>query len=201
MLTLENFFNSEITLENERAKLTPLKKEDQVVLEGIAYEPQIWQWGMSDLKNSSDLAAYIDAALSEKQNRISYPFLIFDKKLNSTAGSTRFGSISIPNKRVEIGWTWYKPSLQRTGINKACKFLLLTFGFEALDLNRIELKTSSLNLKSQGAMLKIGAVKEGILRRHSINDSGKVRDTVYFSFIKEEWLEIKQRIFSEFCSK
>jgi RimJ/RimL family protein N-acetyltransferase len=88
--------------------------------------------------------------------------------------------------------------LQRTGINKACKFLLLSFGFDQLDLNRIELKTSLLNLKSQGAMLKIGAVKEGILRRHSISENGQVRDTVYFSFIKEEWPETKQRIFDEF---
>jgi len=198
MLTLENFFNSEITLENERAKLTPLKKEDQVVLEGIAYEPQIWQWGMSDLKNSSDLAAYIDAALSEKQNRISYPFLIFDKKLNSTAGSTRFGSISIPNKRVEIGWTWMHPRHQGSGLNKACKFLLLSFAFETLLVNRVELKTDVLNQQSQKAILKIGAKKEGVFRKHQVTSSGRERDSVFFSIIKDEWPGIRQTIFKEF---
>jgi len=75
---------------------------------------------------------------------------------------------------------------------------LLSFGFEQLGLNRIELKTSLLNLKSQGAMLKIGAIKEGIFRRHMIAENGTVRDTVFFSFIKEEWPEIKQQIFNEF---
>jgi RimJ/RimL family protein N-acetyltransferase len=88
--------------------------------------------------------------------------------------------------------------LQRSGINKNCKFLLLSYAFNTLDLNRVELKTSALNFKSQGAMLKIGAVKEGILRRHIINETGVVRDTVYFSFIKEEWEETKQKYFSEF---
>jgi RimJ/RimL family protein N-acetyltransferase len=92
---------------------------------------------------------------------------------------------------MEIGWTWYAPSLQGSGINKACKSLLLNFGFDKLQLNRIELKTSQLNLKSQAAMLKIGAVKEGILRNHMITESGTVRNTVYFSFIKEEWPAVK----------
>ncbi|MEO6489871.1 MAG: GNAT family protein, partial [Ferruginibacter sp.] len=127
-----------------------------------------------------------------------YPFAIYDKQAGCYAGCTRYGNISFLNKRVEIGWTWYNPSLQRSGINKACKFLLLTFGFEQLDLNRIELKTSSINLKSQGAMLKIGAIKEGLLRKHMIAENGNVRDTVYFSFIKEEWPEVKARIFAEF---
>jgi len=105
MLTLENFFNEEIILENERAKLTPLKKDDHAVLEEIAFEPRMWEWGMSNLKESADLRAYIDIALNERKNKASYPFLIFDKQMNCAAGSTRFGSISVENKRGEIGWT------------------------------------------------------------------------------------------------
>ncbi|MBK6634766.1 MAG: GNAT family N-acetyltransferase [Chitinophagaceae bacterium] len=93
----------------------------------------------------------------------------------------------------------YTPDLHGTGFNKHAKFLLLSFGFEQLQLNRIELKTSLLNLRSQKAMLKIGAVKEGVLRRHSINDDGTVRDTVYFQFYQEEWPEIKKSIFGEFA--
>ncbi|MFT3907852.1 MAG: GNAT family protein [Ferruginibacter sp.] len=185
-------------LENDRARLEPLDEKHYPELLSIALEREIWEFTSADIKNEADFRRYFDKALAERKQGVSYPFSIYDKQVGRYAGCTRYANISFPDKRVEIGWTWYKPSLQRTGINKACKFLLLTFGFEMLDLNRIELKTSSLNLKSQGAMLKIGAVKEGILRRHSINDSGKVRDTVYFSFIKEEWPEIKQRIFSEF---
>ena len=134
----------------------------------------------------------------EKQQKRSYPFTYYNKQTNQYAGSTRFGNIDLANKKLEIGWTWLHPDLHGTGFNKHAKFLLLSFGFEQLKLNRIELKTSLLNLRSQKAMLKIGAVKEGILRRHSINDDGTVRDTVYFSFIKEEWPEIKKGIFGEF---
>src|SRR5207302_8573385 len=108
----------EIILENERARLTPLKKADFNELDKIAYEPQIWQWGMSDLKDQKDLRNYIDTALHERANKQSYPFLIFDKLTNSVAGSTRLGSVSIPNKRVEIGWTWIHPRHQGTSLNK-----------------------------------------------------------------------------------
>jgi RimJ/RimL family protein N-acetyltransferase len=198
MLTLETIFAEEIILENERAKLTPLKKTDQAALEDIAYEPQIWKWGMSDLKNSSDLSAYIDTALSEKENKISYPFLIFDKKLNCVAGSTRFGSISAPNKRVEIGWTWMHPKHQGSGLNKACKFLLLRFAFETLHVNRVELKTDVLNQQSRKAIEKIGAKQEGIFRKHQLTSSGRERDSIYFSIIKNEWPGIRETIFKEY---
>jgi len=112
--------------------------------------------------------------------------------------ATRYANIEFAHKKLEIGWTWINPSLQGTGFNKHCKFLLLSFGFEILGLNRIELKTSHLNLKSQKAMMKIGAIREGLFRKNIINDDGTLRDTMYFSFINDEWPEIKQRIFKEF---
>ena len=136
-----------------------------------------------DVEIRADTSAF-DQALKEKAANSSYPFAIFDKKQNRYAGSTRFGNISFENKRMEIGWTWYHPELQRTGLNRQCKFMLLSYGFETLGLNRIELKTSHLNNKSQTAMEKIGAVKEGTLRNHMINEDGTVRSTVYFSFLK-----------------
>ena len=192
-----NFTTLTFILENERARLEPLEEKHFNELLPIAMEREIWEFTSADVKNEADFRRYFDIALAERKAGNSYPFAIYDKKENCYAGCTRYGNISMPNKRVEIGWTWYKPSLQRTGINKACKSLLLNFGFDKLNLNRIELKTSLLNLKSQGAMLKIGAVKEGILRRHMIAENGTVRDTVYFSFIKEEWPAIKQTIFKD----
>lgn len=193
-----NFHQQKINLENGRARLEPLSEEHFAQLLPIALEREIWEFTSADVKNEDDFMRYFNTALQERESGIAYPFAIYDKQSGCYAGCTRYGNISFPNKRVEIGWTWYKPSLQRTGINKACKFLLLSFGFEKLDLNRIELKTSMLNVKSQGAMLKIGATKEGTLRRHMIAENGSVRDTVYFSFIKEEWPQIKKAIFSEF---
>lgn len=198
MTTLGNFFTEEIVLENERAKLTPLQDKDDLVLTEIAYEPQIWELGMSNLKEPSDLRAYIDTALSERQNKVSYPFLIFDKKMNCVAGSTRFGSISVPNKRVEIGWTWIHPRHQGSGLNKACKFLLLTFAFETLLVNRVELKTDVLNQQSRKAIAKIGAREEGIFRKHQVTATGRERDSIFFSIIRDEWPEIKNSVFREY---
>jgi RimJ/RimL family protein N-acetyltransferase len=164
----------------------------------IALHKEIWEFTSAKVRSEADFRRYFDTALDEKKSGRSYPFAIFDKQHDQYAGCTRFANISFADKRLEIGWTWYHPALQRTGINKATKSLLLSFGFEEIDLNRIELKTSHLNVKSQGAMLKIGAIKEGVLRRHGINEDGLVRDTVYFSFIKEEWPQIKNTVFKEF---
>ena len=197
-MSTRNFLNEHIILDNDRSLLEPLEEKHFPLLWPIAAERALWQFTQADIKTEDDFRRYFDKALQERKEGSSYPFAIYDKQNNCYAGCTRFGNISLRDKRQEIGWTWYKTSLQRTGINKATKFLLLSFGFENLELNRIELKTSHLNLKSQGAMLKIGAVKEGVLRKHSIADNGFVRDTVYFSFIKEEWPEIKNRVFKEF---
>lgn len=192
------FTQKEIILQNSRARLEPLQEKHYNDLLPIAMEREIWEFTSADVKTEADFRKYFNQALLERETGNSYPFAIYDKAAGFFAGCTRYGNISLPNKRVEIGWTWYKPELQRTGINKACKFLLLEYGFKELELNRIELKTSLLNIKSQGAMLKIGAVKEGILRRHMIAENGTVRDTVFFSFIKEDWPLIKQTVFSDF---
>ena len=192
------FTQKEIILQNSRARLEPLQEKHYKDLLPIAMEREIWEFTSADVKTEADFRKYFNQALLERDAGNSYPFAIYDKAADCYAGCTRYGNISLPNKRVEIGWTWYKPELQRTGINKACKFLLLEYGFKELELNRIELKTSLLNIKSQGAMLKIGAVKEGILRRHMIAENGTVRDTVFFSFIKEDWPLIKQTVFSDF---
>ncbi len=193
-----NFFDQEFILENDRVRLEPLTEKHFEVLLPVAMNKELWEFTGAKVSDEAGFLRYFNTTLTEKKTGHAYPFAIFDKQHDRYAGSTRFGNISFPNKRIEIGWTWYHPDLQRTGINKACKFLLLSFGFETLGLNRIELKTSSLNLKSQGAMLKIGAVKEGVLRRHMINEDGLVRDTMYFSFITQEWSGIKQTIFKEF---
>lgn len=198
MINENNFFDKEVILENVRGRLTPLKPDDIYELEKIAYEPSIWQLGMSYIKEQKDLKEYIDIALKEKVAKTAYPFLIFDKHTNSVAGSTRYGNISFPQKRLEIGWTWIHPIHQGTGLNKACKFLLLQFAFEILQMNRVELKTDVLNKQSQKAMRKIGAKEEGIFRRHSVTSAGRVRDSIFFSIVNDEWIEIKSTIFKEF---
>ena len=152
---------------------------------------------MSNLVNSGDLKKYIDTALDERLTKVSYPFLIFDKQMNCVAGSTRFGSISIPNNRVEIGWTWIHPKHHGTGLNKACKYLLLQFAFEVLKVNRVELKTDALNLQSRKAILKLGATEEGIFRKYQVTSTGRVRDSIFFSILNSEWEDIKNTIFKD----
>lgn len=192
---MSNFFEQTIVLENNRARLEPLEEKHFEMLLPVALHQELWQFTAAKVNEPDDFRRYFNQALKEKAAQSSYPFAIFDKEKNCCAGSTRFGNISLENKRMEIGWTWYLPALQRTGLNRQCKFLLLGYGFELLGLNRIELKTSHLNQKSQTAMEKIGAVKEGILRNHMINEDGTVRSTVYYSFLKEEWPEVKERHF------
>jgi RimJ/RimL family protein N-acetyltransferase len=195
------FFDQEIILETARARLEPLAPKHYDVLKDIALSNRdIWKFTLADIVDEAGFSKYFNTAFKEKENGTSYPFAMFDKKENRYAGCTRYANISFKDKRMEIGWTWIDPLLQGSGLNKHNKFLMLQFAFERLGLNRVELKTAGTNLKSQRAMEKIGAAREGVLRKHSINDAGVTRDTVYYSFINDEWPAIKDSIFSEFIN-
>ena len=195
------FFEQQIILEDELVRLEPLREKHFDLLLPVALEKTLWSFTVGKINTAEDFRTYFDTAMEEKQLKKSYPFAIYNKSKNEYAGCTRFGNIEFKHKKVEIGWTWIHPSLQGTGFNRHCKNLLLGFAFESLQLNRVELKTSLLNLKSQKAMLKIGAVKEGIFRNNIINDDGTTRDTVYFSFISDEWPGIKNSIFKDLTHK
>lgn len=191
------FFDTTIILEDERVKIEPLDEKHFELLLPTAMQTMIWEFTMAKIYSAEDFRQYFNTALEERKQHKSYPFAIFDKQQNEYLGCTRFGNIDLKNKKLEIGWTWLHPNLHGTGFNKHCKFLLLRFCFEELQLIRVELKTSSLNIRSQKAMLKIGAVKEGTLRKNFINDDGTVRDSVYFSFLDEEWPGVKKSVFGE----
>ncbi|HMK03330.1 MAG TPA: GNAT family protein [Ferruginibacter sp.] len=193
------FFDREIILEDDRARLEPLTQEHFGPLMSIALSnSDIWKFTLANITDENSFTNYFNTALQERENKASYPFAMFDKKENRYAGCTRYANISFRDKRMEIGWTWIDPLLQGSGINKHNKFLMLQFAFEQLGLHRVELKTAGTNLKSQRAMEKIGAIREGVLRKHSINDVGAIRDTVYYSFLDDEWPAVKENIFSEF---
>ena len=182
----DQFFEQEIILEDEWVRLEPLEEKHFELLLPAAMEKSLWLFTVAKINSVADFKTYFDTAITEKKTKRSYPFAIYNKKQQQYAGSTRFGNIEFQHKKLEIGWTWIHPPLQGTGFNKHCKFLLLSFGFESLLLNRIELKTNSLN--------------EGTLRKNIINDDGTLRDTVYFSFLAEEWPVIKNTVFKEFIT-
>jgi len=198
-MNTDNFFEQEIVLENERARLEPFTPKHFDALKAIALSnSDIWKFTLANIVDEESFSNYFNTALKERENKTSYPFAMFDKKENRYAGCTRYANISFRDKRLEIGWTWIDPLLQGSGINKHNKYLMLQFAFETMGLNRVELKTAGTNLKSQRAMEKIGAIREGLLRKHSINDIGTIRDTVYYSFINDEWPAVKEKIFKEF---
>lgn len=193
----DRFFDEHIILEDDLVRLEPLEEKHFEHLMPVALHDQLWLYTGAKVYSAADYKKYFDTAISERKNKKSYPFAYYNKQTNTYVGCTRYANIDFPNKRLEIGWTWLDPALHGTGFNRHCKFLLLSYGFDQLQLNRVELKTSHLNLISQKAMRNIGAVPEGTLRRHSINEDGMVRDTMYFSFIAEEWQATKEKFFAE----
>ncbi len=197
-MNYDNFFDTSIILEDELVRIEPLEEAHYQLLLPTALQKELWLYTIQQINSPADFRKYFDTALREREQQKSYPFAYFNKQTQQYVGSTRYLNIDFANLRLEIGSTWLHSTLHGKGFNKHCKFLLLSYGFEKLELNRIELKTSHLNLKSQNAMLKIGAIREGVFRNHIVNENGSIRHTHFFSFIKEEWPAIQQSIFKEF---
>lgn len=153
------------------------------------------------LGSDADVRTYIEQAGANRALGTEYAFAIYDKQTRAWAGSTRYMAIVPEHKRLEIGSTWIGKDFQGTGLNPACKHLLLSFAFEMLECNRVELKTSSKNLQSQQAMRKLGAVQEGLFRAHMVNKDGTLRDSMYFSYIAAEWPDVEKRCFAAFINQ
>ncbi|MEZ4700115.1 MAG: GNAT family protein [Rhodothermales bacterium] len=122
------------------------------------------------------------------------PFVIVERATDTVVGSTRYGAVDLANRRLEIGWTWIGRPWQRTAVNTETKLLLLTYAFESLGCQRVELKTDVLNETSRRAILRLGAKEEGTFRNHMVVAGGRVRDTVYFSIVDTEWEDVKRRL-------
>jgi len=195
---MTNFDTSQhIVLENDRIRLRPLIEDDYNNLRPIAHRnPNLLQFSPQQVNTEQQLENYIKKALIMQKEGSRYPFISFDKKAQEYSGSTSYLNISNENARLEIGATWIGKGFQGTGLNKQQKLLMLSYAFETLGMQRVELKTDARNLQSQRAMEKIGAIREGSLRSHTIMEDGYRRDTVYFSILIDEWTEVKSRIFS-----
>ena len=185
-----------IQLENEWVLLRPLKKEDMVALKEAANDAQIWTHMSVELLTDEAISHYMETAFTHYKTGASLLFVVIDKRSNKIVGATSFLDISIPHKRLEIGATWYHPSVWRTHINTNCKYLLLQYGFEQLQLNRVQIKTGHENERSQRAIERIGAQKDGILRNHMVQRNGQIRHTVMYSITQEDWQNVKE-LFTE----
>ncbi|GIQ60197.1 GNAT family N-acetyltransferase [Flavobacterium collinsii] len=189
---------SEIILENEKVVLIPFENQRNSELKEITFDDAIWKYMGMYVRDEKDFESYIQNTLAQKAAGICYPFLIVDKASNKVAGSTRYGYLNHASQKCEIGWTWYGKQFQGTGLNKACKFELLNFGFENIQFRRIQFSADLENKKSQRAIEKLGATKEGVFRNNYIDSEGKSKDDVYYSIISEEWEAVKTEYFPEF---
>ncbi|HVB07390.1 MAG TPA: GNAT family protein, partial [Candidatus Acidoferrales bacterium] len=182
-----------VTLEGKCVQLEPLLAAHHAALTEIGLDEDLWRWIPAPVRTPAEMSAYIEAALAEQARGVSLPFTIVEKSSGKPVGCTRYGNIDRVHRRVEIGWTWVAKPWQRTAVNTEAKYLLLRHAFETLGCIRVELKTDSLNGKSRAAILRIGARQEGIFRNHMITASGRIRHTVYFSIVDDEWSAVKTR--------
>jgi N-acetyltransferase len=192
-MPLTNFdFGEEIVLENDAVRLRPLQVSDYDNLFSIATaDKTLLQFSPAPIYSAELLEAYMKKALDARVNKARYPFIIFDKKQNRYAGSTSYLNLSNPDGRVEVGHTWLGREFQKTGLNRRCKFLLLSYAFDKLGFERIEFKTDERNLASRTAIEKIGGRFEGILRSHTVMYDGFRRNTYCYSILKNEWALLK----------
>lgn len=180
-----------VTLTGRRIELRPLDRADTSALMAIGLNPELWRLTTKMIQTEQDMLDYVDTALKEESQGVALPFVTTLRETGEIVGSTRFAAIVPAHKRLEIGWTWITPAWQRSFVNTEAKFLMLTHAFETLGCNRVEFKTSHRNNKSQSALERIGAKREGTFRNHMIHIDGTPRHSVYFSIIREEWPEVK----------
>lgn len=185
-----------LTLEGSVVRLEPIRHEHAELFWEVAKDDleKIFRWIPYSVKAPEDFQRLIEKAFDEQERGESVVFATVERSSGRVIGSTRFMNIDRTNRRVEIGSTWIAPEWQRTPVNTEAKYLMLRHAFETWECMRVELKTDALNQKSRNAILRIGAKEEGTLRRHLITWTGRVRDTVYFSILDNEWPEVKLKL-------
>ena len=183
-----------VTLTGKFVQLMPMVRAHRIALYEAAQFPEIWDYMPSDMPNLVRMEAILEDALENQELGSELPFVILERESKRIVGSSRYMAISVPNRNLEIGWTWLTPSVWRTSVNTECKLLLLQYAFEEMGCVRVQLKTDLRNTRSQEAISRLGATREGVLRKHMIRSNGYIRDTVMFSIIQEEWPEVKARL-------
>lgn len=175
-------------LEDSCVLLQPLVEEDCKNLLVFALEqPEIWKYSTTVVAGEEPFRNYIQSALAARKAGREYAFSVFDKRTGEYAGSTRFYDIQPAYRTLQLGYTWYGKQFQGTGLNRHCKFLLLQFAFEELDMVRVEFRADATNNRSIAAMKSIGCVEEGVLRQHLPKPDGTRRDSIVLSILKREW--------------
>lgn len=181
-----------VTLTGKIVRLEPLQLRHASDLYTASLDESIWSFMPTNVGHSpTEVEQWIQKTRGMQETGNILPFAIVLQESDRAIGSTRYMDIQPRNRGLEIGWTWLNPEFQRTGVNTECKYLLLRHAFEQLGAIRVQLKTDLRNLKSQRAIERLGAVKEGVLRNHVIMRDGYYRHSVYYSIIENEWPAVK----------
>jgi len=177
------------------ARLEPLAASHAPAIAQAGADPSIWRWlPRGPFHGEADARAWVFEALAARDRGEEFPWAIVHSPTGRVAGSTRYLSLRLPHRGLEIGWTWIAPEFQRTPLNTECKLLLLTHAFEALGCMRVEFKTDHRNEKSQRAIERLGAVREGVFRKHRVCPDGSIRHSVYYSITDDEWPGVKAKL-------
>ena len=189
-----NWIQHPVILQGEKVTLVPLDNAHFAELLEVGKQEQIWEHISINGADRERLMQHLKSAVLKRGTGEQYPFTVIDNKTNRIIGSTLFHNIFPEHRKLEIGWTWYDPAYWRTGYNRECKLLLLTYCFESLKTVRVQLQTDENNLRSRTAILGIGATFEGVLRKERIRANGAFRNTVMYSIIDEEWPRVKEKL-------
>ena len=183
-----------LTLETPRVRLEPLSADHVAGLESAARDGELWKLRITSVPAPGETAAYVAAALQGYQDGHMLPFVVRDLASNQIIGSTRYHDIVPAVERLEIGYTWYGRSWQRSHVNTTCKLLLMTHAFETLGAQLVGWRTDNYNFASQRAIERLGARKDGVVRHHALRRDGTIRDTVMYSLAAGEWPEVKAHL-------
>lgn len=187
-------FIDPVTLTGRHAVLEPLTEAHHDAIVAAASDGALWNLWYTSVPAPAHTREWIANAFAMRERNGSQTFVVRDATSGRIVGSTRYCNVDEGNRRVEIGYTWYAASAQRSGINTECKLMLLTHAFETLDCIAVEFRTHWMNHASRAAIARLGAKQDGVLRNHQRMPDGSLRDTVVFSIIASEWPAVRRHL-------
>jgi len=191
---MNNLFVKPVELSARSVRLVPLTLAHEDGLRAAAADGELWRIRVTSVPEPEQTRAYIETALTMRGEGSRFAFAVLDDASGRMLGCTSFHDIIPAVKRVEIGYTWYAKSCQRTHVNTTAKLLLLTHAFETLGCNVVGWRTDNFNFASQAAIERLGAKKDGVIRGHALRRDGTIRDTVMYSLRSGEWPEVKAQL-------
>jgi RimJ/RimL family protein N-acetyltransferase len=183
-----------VTLEGNGVRLEPLTADHAPALKKAVEDGRLWELWYTAVPAPENVDRYIADALAGKDAGHMLPWAVRELTSNEIVGSTRYHDIVAAIDRVEIGYTWYAQSWQRSHVNRSCKLLLFTHAFETLGCRVVGLRTDNFNFRSQRAIEGLGAKKDGVIRHHQARKDGSARDSVMYSVLASEWPDVKRHL-------